>query len=209
MSSHQEIEAKYQVGDPALFAELLGLDHAGRFALHPAATPIDQLNTYFDTHEWRLRQARYGFRVRIAQGYAKATLKGPTLLVNDVHTRSEWEVELPDDDLANLPVGALRNELLRLTGGAPLRPTLSIRNRRQIIEVLDGQRPVVEIALDNSVINAGGQTQHFYELELELIGAGLPVDLQDLAATLCDRYMLAPEPRSKLERGLALLESAV
>ncbi|MDZ4719836.1 MAG: CYTH domain-containing protein [Roseiflexaceae bacterium] len=208
MNIPREIEAKYAVADPRLFMDLLALSGIGPFTLAPDPEPIDQINTYFDTPDRRLRAARYGFRIRLAQGMAIATLKGPATIQDDIHTRSEWEAELTSEKPDDLPFGELRDRLLALTAQQPLLPTLSIRTNRHIIIAIRERQPIAEIALDDYVITAGSHQQRNYELELELLRTGQPDDLKELASLLHARYALVAESRSKLERGLALLEGA-
>jgi inorganic triphosphatase YgiF len=205
MNEPREIEAKYAVADPRLFTDLLALPQIGPFTLTPDVGSVDQINTYFDTVDHRLRAARHGFRIRLAKGNIVATLKGPASIHGDIHTRSEWETVLHDDTPHDLPIGELRDRVLALTAEQPLLPTISIRTNRQIIIATRDAQPIAEMALDDYVITAGERREQYYELELELLPAGQPADLTALAALLRGRFALAPEARSKLERGLALL----
>ncbi len=201
----REIEAKYAVADPQVFADLAGLAMLGPYTLTPAPAPLDQINTYYDTADARLRAARHGFRIRMVGSRAVATLKGPPTSVGVAQARAEWELELPGADPARLPPGDLRAHLDALTGGAALLALLTIHTRRWTVLVEHGGPALIELALDESLIEAGGRTAPLRELELELLPAGAPADLEDLARRLCERYALTPEPRSKLERGLLLL----
>lgn len=206
MNAPREIEAKYAVADADLFVDLLALTQLGPFTLVADSKPIDQVNIYFDTSDRRLQAARHGFRIRLAKGKAVATLKGPATIQDAIHTRNEWEVALPGQDPDQIPAGELRDQLIALIGAQELRPILEIRTCRQIILATRDQQPLVEIALDDYVITAGQQQEQHQELELELLSAGQHDDLMHLAALLRERFVLIPESRSKLERGLALLK---
>ena len=96
----REIEAKYRVTERRTFTELLALGVIGPFALYPAHTPVDQVNTYYDSLAQSLRLVKHSFRVRAAAGRSIATLKGPVQMKGDLHIRHEWEEELPGPDPA-------------------------------------------------------------------------------------------------------------
>ena len=202
-----EIEAKYRVDGQRTFDDLLSLSALGPFRLAPAPNPEDQRNTYFDTADSRLRGARYGLRVRDLGARRIATLKGDARVVDGVYEREEWEVAIGDDDRPeSWPPSEARERTLALLDGAPLLPILTIRTlRRHIYASRDGS-DVAEISLDESLISAGGREERLRELEIELLGAATRADLDNLVALLRGRYPLVPEERSKLARGLALLD---
>jgi inorganic triphosphatase YgiF len=202
-----EIEAKYRVDDQRTFDDLLSLSTLGPFRLAPAPDLEDQRNTYFDTADSRLRAARYGLRVRDLGARRIATLKGDARIADGVYEREEWEVAIGDDDRpASWPTSEARERALALLGGAPLIPILTIHTlRRHIYASRDG-RDVAELSLDEGLISAGGREERLRELEIELLGAATRAELDALVALLRERYPLAPEERSKLARGLALLD---
>jgi inorganic triphosphatase YgiF len=203
-----EIEAKFRVEDDALFPALLGLRALGPFQLDAAPEPEDQRNIYFDTADRRLRKAQYGLRVREIGERRIATLKGAARVSDGLYERDEWEVEVGGDDPHGWPAGELRDRVLGLLGEDILEPTLAIYTRRQHIYAARGAARVAELSLDEGDISAGGLGQHFRELEIELLGAGSRADLDELVGLLRARFTLAPEDRSKLARGLALLDTA-
>ena len=202
-----EIEAKFRVDDDSVFPDLLGQAELGPFRLSPASQPEDQRNTYFDTPDGRLRAARFGLRVREMGGRRIATLKGASRAADGVYERDEWEVDIGADDRPEAwPASEARDRALHLLGSAELRPTLEIRTLRRNIFVSRGADQVAEISLDTGTIYANGREQHFRELEIELLGHASRADLDAIVELLRARYPLAPEDRSKLARGLALLD---
>lgn len=204
-----EIEAKFRVDDDQLFPALLGLSELGPFQLVAAAEPEDQRNVYFDTADWRLRAAKAGLRVRTIGARRVATLKGAASVADGLYERDEWEAEVgPSDDPASWPAGELRARALALTGGAPLVATLSIRTQRQHIYAERAGARVAELSLDQGEISAGGLSERFRELEIELLAGGARADLDELVALLRARFVLQPEGLSKQARGLALLDRA-
>jgi inorganic triphosphatase YgiF len=204
-----EIEAKFRVDDEQIFPALLHLSSLGPFRLVVAPHPEDQHNVYFDTADRRLRRAQYGLRVRTIGGRRIATLKAAAQVRDGMYERDEWEADVGgDDDPHAWPAGEVRERVLGLIGEAALAPTLTIRTRRQHIYAERAGARVAELSLDEGDINAGSLQQHFRELEIELLKAGERADLDELVGLLRERFVLAPEDRSKLARGLALLDAA-
>jgi inorganic triphosphatase YgiF len=204
-----EIEAKFRVDDEQIFPALLQLSSLGPFKLVVAPHAEDQRNVYFDTADRRLRRAQYGLRVRTVGRRRVATLKGAAQVSDGLYERDEWEVDVgDDDDPHSWPEGEVRDRVLALLGGAALAPTLTIRTRRQHIYAERDKARVAELSLDEGDITAGSLEQHFRELEIELLEAGERANLDELVGLLRGRFALIPEDRSKLARGLALLDAA-
>jgi len=203
-----EIEAKFRVDDEDTFRELLALDTIGPFRLAPAPHPEQQRNTYFDTADGRLRAGQYGLRIRDLGDRRIATLKGAAKVHDGMYERDEWEVAIGDDDRPETwPPGDVRDRTLALLGDRALQPILRIDTlRRHIFAERVGAR-VAELSLDEGTISAGGREERFRELEIELLRGGARSELDTLVKLLRERFMLIPENRSKLARGLALLEA--
>jgi CHAD domain-containing protein len=72
----------------------------------------------------------------------------------------------------------------------------------------DGERAVAEMSLDEITI-PGAETVHAYELEVELLPEGTAADLDGLCHIFAGEYQLAPQPRSKFERAVALARIAL
>lgn len=203
-----EIEAKFRVDDEQTFTQLLALNSIGPFTLNAEPDAEDQRNVYFDTADGRLRAHQYGLRVRDLGHRRIATLKGAATARDGMYERDEWEVAIGDDDNpAAWPASAARDRTLALLDGAELRPILTIRTHRQHIIALRGNTRVAELSLDTGRIEAGQRTADFRELEIELLDSGTRSDLDELVALLRTRFTLIPEDRSKLARGLALLDA--
>ena len=203
-----EIEAKFQVADDQTFPALARLGAIGPFRLVAAPGVDDQRNVYFDTADRRLRAGQYGLRVRDLGDRRVATLKGAAKVQDGMYERDEWEAEVGADDRPDSwPPGELRDRVLALLGGAELQPILTILTRRQHIYAERGDRRVAELSLDDGTISAGWREQRFRELEIELLKGAERADLDELVALLRARFALVPEERSKLARGLALLDA--
>lgn len=201
-----EIEAKYRIDETDL-ATLANLRHLGPYTLVPAPAPEVQENIYYDTADGRLSAARCAIRVRRIGAQSLITLKGPTEnSQNGVHRRAEFEFPGADPDPQAWPPGAARDQALALTGGMPLLPRVVIHTERQVLQTYRDDAPVAEVCLDRSVVRSGDREISFSELEIELKEEGAWSDLERLTRELAAYAVLTPEPRTKLERALGLLE---
>jgi inorganic triphosphatase YgiF len=207
MEYEMEIEAKFRVDHEQIFQQLLVLSSIGPFQLDAEADAEDQHNVYFDTADRRLRAGQYGLRVRDLGGRRIATLKGAAQARDGMYERDEWEVEIGGDDRPSAwPPSEARDRALALLGGAEPLPILAIRTRRRHIIATRAGTRTAELSLDDGTIDAAGRTASFRELEIELLKEGTRADLDELAELLRARFELIPEDRSKLARGLALLD---
>jgi inorganic triphosphatase YgiF len=201
-----EIEAKYRVAGPDKLAVIAALRQLGAYRLEPHATPEQQQNSYYDTADGRFAAARYGLRVRRIGERSLVTLKGPNTVKAGLHQRDEWEFAHDDPAPQSWPASLARDLALQIAGGEPLHTILTINTERQVIDVqLDGQT-VAELCLDQGMIYAGTQTAPICEIEIELHEGGQQQDIEALTEALARYISIEPEERSKLERGLALLE---
>ncbi|HEX8982341.1 MAG TPA: CHAD domain-containing protein [Ktedonobacterales bacterium] len=154
----------------------------------------------------------HALRIRTIGDRRVVTLKGPNAGSGGVHEREEIEAELSGPlslDPNDWP-REVGERALALIGGESLEVLLRLRVERRLWNVRrQGRiRIVGELALDTGEITAAGRHEPIHELELELKGSGARDDLDTLSAALSQALPLAPESRSKLERGLALLRHA-
>jgi inorganic triphosphatase YgiF len=200
-----EIEAKFKVSAADL-DRLAALNALGPYTLRTMAAE-HQRNTYYDSADGRLAQARYGLRVRQIGHRSIITLKGPARLdENGIHHRAEFEFPGDDPNPVHWPAGPARDLAQALLLGAPVRPLLTIETTRRIIHAMRDGRDRVEICLDRGTIYAGQHQAPICELELEVLSAGSVYDLTELVNALRSLIKLTPERQSKLERGMALLQ---
>lgn len=191
----KEFELKYQAS-PEILEEI-----QGNFS---GFTPISMETTYFDTPDGAMKARRWTLRRRLENGTAVCSLKTP----GDFIRRGEWEAE-GEDILTLLPVlcqlGA-PEELLSLTASG-ISPVCGARFTRLAarIQLEAGE---VELALDQGVFLGGGRQVPFAEVEVEL-KEGTEEAALAFAGALAERFHLTPETRGKVERAMALGESAV
>ena len=210
-----EIEAKFAVLNAETFRRLQAADHLAGFAL--SAGQVKQVrDTYLDTAGRLILAAGYACRWREQDEGVLITLKGLGGVEGAVHRREELQVLLPANtpptgwfDVAHhrWPTSPVRDRVLQLIGEAPLTPLFELEQTRTIRQVRQDERLVAELSLDQVRVAAGGQEQSYSELEVELAPQGTENDLAVIAACLQNEWGLEPEPQSKFERALALLET--
>lgn len=137
----------------------------------------------------------------------RVTLKGVGGASGAIHTREEVEILLP----AFLPpeewqAGPLREQVLQLTTGEPLLSLFELRQTRFVRPVRWQGQAIAELSLDNVQVAAEGKEQAYYELEVELTSQGNEEQLARIVDYLQQKWRLRPEPLSKFERALSLLD---
>jgi len=188
----------------------LALASEGPLALrqHPllqTLTPKRQTltNTYYDTPEGALAQARVALRLRQIDDQVLQTVKTAGHGGGGFSQRQEWEWPVPTrhldiQGLAELPPfkGALGEAI------PALQPQLSTDFERWSWQIT-WQDSHIELALDEGEIHSGGHQATICEAELEL-KSGAPEALWSLAQALAERLPLRPSDTSKAARGNAL-----
>ncbi len=173
-----------------------------------AAGPSTLLNTYYDSADLALANARVALRLRRQGGQSIQTFKTKGQSVNGLHQRGEWEWELPQ---AVLDTGLLRDDIwpesLPPASQLQLVPVFTTDFERETW-LLQYQGAEIEVALDRGQIRcdcpSGGSLQdEILEVELEL-KSGEASALLALAAELGRSVALQPFDLSKAQRGYQL-----
>jgi CHAD domain-containing protein len=202
-----EIEAKYAILGPLNATALASLD-LGPFALFPEEVNHHR-DVLLDTPTRAITSSGVAVRLRyMDDGSVLVTFKGPNAGSNGIHEREEIEREIENPnryDYTHWPAEIV-SRIQPLVHDEPLVPLVRIYIHRRTWAVERGGRVVAEMALDQGIINAGGRTARVHELEVELKHDGTRTDLDDLGRRLLEQLPLQPQPRGKLQRGLALLD---
>jgi CHAD domain-containing protein len=200
-----EVEAKFSVPDEGTFQRLLATSTLAGFSLD-RGTVTQVHDRYLDTAEGALHANGYACRVRCEDGRTLASLKGLGSASGAIHHRAEVEVALPEPLLPHdWPPSAARDLVLRLCGQQVLSPLFDLEQIRHRRCLHQGSRAVAELALDRVRVLRGETLASTYlELEAELLQAGHERDLRRLSVELQEQWGLAPQSRSKFERGLEL-----
>lgn len=174
-------------------------------------------NTYFDTPELHLNQAKAALRLRFNATSWVQTLKTSGITLGALSERGEWEMPVPEGklNLALFPEG-----LLNPDWQDQLQAQFSTNFTRQTWIWTDTQSTPptqVEIAADlgkvtlpnkpNKYRQAQTAQDAICELELEL-KQGDPCLLFKLADQLAEKLILHPGVLSKAERGLRLIKGS-
>jgi CHAD domain-containing protein len=203
-----EIEAKFALPDRASAQRLRGLDRLGDFRLGEGKV-CEVSDIYLDTADRRILAAGYACRWREVAGQIVVTLKSISPAQGAVHRRDELETVLlggAPREPAQWPPSPVQDRLLGWIGPEVVSPIFELRQTRTVRPVLHSGVCVVEMSVDEVRATAGGRTQEYLELEMELQPGGSAKDLAGLVDVLTRDWGLVPEPRSKFERALALLD---
>ena len=165
-------------------------------------------NTYFDSPDFDLANAKVALRIRKDGDQLIQTLKTKGASVAGLSERNEWDwfIEQPQLDLALLD-GDCWPQQLQQMDKTNLSGIFTTNFRRLALELkLANSQPecVIEIALDSGLVKTADASEEICELELEL-RSGEPQQLLQLALQLAQEYPLMPCDISKAERGYRLL----
>lgn len=203
----QEIELKFRIEDAAQMEQVRSFPDFARMA-EGKETLLSMETTYFDTPDGDFAARKWTFRRRMENGVCITCLKTPGNESGDVAVRGEWETTEMDIEKAigALVVGGAPAELGKLAAGG-LSEICGARfvRRAQLLRLPDGS--TCERACDAGELLGGGLTQPFFELELEL-KSGAPTQLLAFGERLQTECGLKHEPRSKVQRAIALCEQA-
>ena len=206
-----EVEAKFSIPDLVTFDRLRQLEEWVGYRLESAGVKRVH-DRYLDTDDRAIMRAGYACRVRLKGQDCIATLKGlgGVDAASGIHHRAEYEVSVDQDDPTAWPESRARDLALQLSGGRRLHELFALNQERHLYLLYadgpQGPRRVAELSLD--VVTPGqDRSQLYYELELELLDQGREADLQVLTSDLKEIWGFRPEPRSKFERGLDLVDA--
>ena len=200
-----EIEAKFTVPDAVVYWSLQTTDHLAGYSL--STTQVKPVwDTYLDTKSQRLLASGYSCRRRVTREGIVITLKSLGGAEGAIHRRRQWELSMatsrPPVDWPNSPV---RDLVLQLIGLEPLLPQFELQ-QTQIIRLLkQDEKPVAELSLDKVSLITDDREQVYLELEVKLLPQTPEESLMTIVGCLQDDWHLKPEPLSRFERALELL----
>lgn len=194
----QEIELKLAFPANARDKVLICLQASGGERLKPTQTLI---NTYYDTPELVLGNARVALRTRKAGEKWLQTVKCAAASVGGLSSRPEWEQaytgEFDFSSVADAPRALLEQHRAAIV---PLFSTNFCRDTF-LLEPSPGVR--IQAMVDLGTVEAAGRLEDICELELEL-ETGTAADLWALSIMLARELPLLPFDPSKAARGYRL-----
>ena len=168
---------------------------------------VKLVNIYFDTRDLLLRQAGIAYRVRQNGKKYEATVKLGRSEAGGLSARQEYNVAVKNakPDISVFSDSGLQVDFDALIGTAQIEKLFTVRVKREIRLLQITKETVVEMAIDQGFISAGGKKETIDEVELELKDGSL-ADLLAYTAKIAAEVPVFTESRSKYARGLALLD---
>lgn len=165
---------------------------------------IEMESVYYDTPGRDLGARRWGLRLRSENGVSVAALKADEEICGAISRRGEWQAAAKsvEEAVPELIAAGAPPELGTLAS-LGLIPCCRVEFTRKLLVLREGDASF-ELALDEGMLG-DRRREPFFELELELLSGDMEAILA-LADALAARHGLVPEPKSKLERALALSE---
>ncbi len=168
---------------------------------------VKLVNIYFDTRDLLLGQAGIAYRVRQNGKKFEATVKLGRSGAGGLSARQEYNVAVKNakPDLSVFKDSGLQVDFDALLGTAQIEKLFTVRVKREIRLLQITKETLVEMAVDQGFISAGGKKETIDEVELELKEGSL-ADLLAYTAKIAAEVPVFTESRSKYARGLALLD---
>ena len=206
MSNNMETEIKLLVAKKDL-RTLLSSDPVAKKVKKGSRKTLKLANAYYDTEELWLQQRGMAYRIRQEGKNFEATVKLSKTEAGALTERREYTVPVTSwkPDLSVFAETELSEELAVLPAEAVVKKLFSVRVKRDVRLLQITKDTLVEMAIDEGYIRAGGRKERIYEIELELKRGSLG-DLLDYTATLSGLVPVFSESRSKYARGMAMLD---
>ena len=168
---------------------------------------VKLVNIYFDTRDLLLHQAGIAYRVRQNGKKYEATVKLGRAEAGGLSARQEYNVAVKNakPNLSVFAESGLQVDFADILGTAQIEKLFTVRVKRELRLLQITKETVVEMAIDQGFISAGGQKETIDEVELELKEGSL-ADLLAYTAKIAAEVPVFTESRSKYARGLALLD---
>lgn len=206
-----EIEAKFEIADLATFNQIYTLSELEQYDLRPPVLKI-MTDIYYDTDEQILLKNNYCCRLRdiyVDGNYqnTQVTLKNLTTSANAILERMELETTLSSYSPipTNWPPSEVREMILSLSGETSLDLLLTLIQKRYKRHVIDKQRLVAELSLDQVEFQSASGKDEYMVLEMEILQDGTITDLNNLVSAIQARWFLKEIHQSKFQRALNLV----
>lgn len=201
MSGH-EVELKFEI-DPAGISGL----HSEPLLSGSLQNIKEQTSTYFDTADFKLREAGFSLRVRFSGDAYVQTVKRSGIGAG-LFDRPEWETAIdgPQPDFAAINATAL-GKLMTRKIAERLRAviTSTVKRTTWLLSHSDSQ---IEVVLDEGRVAAAEQDRPLNELEIEVRSGSVNSALA-IARQLGEEVPLRLGVLTKAERGYALADGTL
>ncbi len=204
-----EVEARFAIPDHDTLMRLLRIVRLESFTPGEVCS-YQVLDRYLDTAERTLYENGLACRVRVGDKGRWVTIKSMGEVEAAIHRRFEIEIELPaeaDIDPHTWPEWEGRDQVLSLIGDAPLEVLFTVEQTRHTRELRADGRLVAQLSIDEIEVRAGDQERSLCLLEAELAPEGNIEELRALCEHLTTTWGLLPEPRTKFQIGMNMLDA--
>ncbi len=202
-----ETEAKFVVPGKETFTRLRAVEQFGPYEKRNETTKTVH-DRYVDTPDHRFYNSQLFVRQREGKdGHILLTIKRlgePPQ--GAVHARDEYQIQVTGMDRKEWPEGEVRSTVDYIAGDQPLVDLVGVDQTRTVSNLVQGDRPVAELSLDEVTIQTAHGPVTAYELEAELLEQGLMSDLNVLVHVFTAEYGLDPQPLSKFERAMTMAD---
>jgi CHAD domain-containing protein len=202
-----ETEAKFIVPDKARFARLRGVKQFGSYEKQQETVKTVH-DRYVDTPDHRFYNSQLYVRLREGKdGDLLLTVKRLGAPPDGaVHARDEYQVQVPSMERTAWPESPVTSMVNEIAGDQHLVDLVGVDQTRLVSNLVQGERAVAELSLDQVTIQTAHKPVTAYELEAELLPDGNESDLSDLVRVFMEEYNLAPQPLTKFERAMRMAE---
>jgi inorganic triphosphatase YgiF len=213
MPASLEVELKFRADSHAMDV-LARADRVGPARLGTVRLVVE-VDRYLDTHDLRLSTLGWACRLRSREGRTWISLKGPPEAGTDgaMHRRPELDGPATDEpDSQAWPASPARDAVMAMSGGAPLQERFTLEQSRRERSVEIDRQTIGTLSLDFVRVERNGLGRGRFEVvELELTDDAVQggLDLAPLTRALQATAGLQPEPHTKLERALELLDRGI
>ncbi|MER2139844.1 MAG: CYTH domain-containing protein, partial [Succiniclasticum sp.] len=131
---------------------------------------VKLVNIYFDTRDLLLRQAGIAYRVRQNGKKYEATVKLGKTAAGGLSARQEYNVPVKNakPNLSVFDDSGLPVDFAALLGTAQIEKLFTVRVKRELRLLQITKDTLVEMAIDQGFISAGGKKETIDEVELEI-----------------------------------------
>lgn len=203
--SNVETEWQFEVEDLERVREWLESqpEHAPlRFTLIKDA---EQVDSYYDTADWRLFFAGYSLRRRRKDERYEVTLKSLERVSEGPISRREINEHSPEGEIPAPPAtpGPVSDRVRIIAGRSPLVRLFEVRTWRRSYAVRQGDDTLAQVELDETTVapqTAPATT--FRRVEVEMTGGAPTPDIESFVQAMRYANALTPTMTSKYEAGL-------
>ena len=202
-----ESEIKMTVPDRETLDRIAALREVASFSARDTGIHAHR-DTYFDTGDRLLLRSKIVFRFREGNKGAVLTFKsqapGGSGYLRRIEIEATVSLSSADVEEGRLPDIPPVQELRKQTGQVALSPSLTVDNRRRIIQLSKIGIPRFELALDDVTFTGPRGEARVFELEVESLGWEDDA-LPGIGAWLAERFPLEPSGPSKYILGMELV----